>query len=69
MSKIAYIFAGQGAQTVGMGKDLYDHIPQVRELFEKADDLLKINLSEIMFNGTPQELTQSKNAQPALLLQ
>ncbi|MGC9366203.1 MAG: ACP S-malonyltransferase [bacterium] len=69
MSKIAYIFAGQGAQTVGMGKDLYDHIPQVKELFKKADELLKVDLSEIMFNGSPQELTESKNAQPALLLQ
>lgn len=67
MSKrIALLFSGQGAQTVGMGKDLAAHYPSVAALFERADSLLKRPLSQLMFEGPADELTQTVNCQPAL---
>ena len=68
MPKVAYIFPGQGSQYVGMGKDLYERSDKARELFDKADALLGINLSRICFDGPEDALRQTKNTQPALFL-
>lgn len=64
----AYVFPGQGAQFVGMGKDLYDNVPQAKELFEKANDILGFRITDIMFSGTDEELKQTKVTQPAIFL-
>jgi len=64
----AYVFPGQGAQFVGMGKDLYDNSPAARELFEKANDILGFNITDIMFAGTDEELKQTRVTQPAIFL-
>lgn len=64
----ALLFPGQGSQKIGMGKDLYDHSPMVRALFEEADDAVGKSLSDICFNGPKEALTQTENTQPALLL-
>ncbi len=66
--KKAYVFPGQGAQFSGMGKDLYDNVPQAKELFDKANEILGFNITEIMFNGTAEELKQTKVTQPAVFL-
>ena len=67
MAKIAYIFPGQGSQTVGMGKDLFDNFAVSREVFEEADDALGFSLSEMCFNGTAEDLALTANTQPAIL--
>ncbi len=67
MSKIAYIFPGQGSQAVGMGKDLFDNFACAREVFEQADDALRFSLSEMCFSGTAEDLALTKNTQPAIL--
>ncbi|MCK4421530.1 ACP S-malonyltransferase [candidate division WOR-3 bacterium] len=64
----ALLFPGQGVQKVGMGKDLYEEFPVARELYDKADNLLGFNLKGLCFEGPQGELTDSKNAQPAILL-
>lgn len=64
----AFVFPGQGAQFVGMGKDLYDNNPFAKELFDKANDILGYNITDIMFNGTDEELKQTKVTQPAVFL-
>lgn len=64
----AFVFPGQGAQFVGMGKDLYDNNPLAKELFEKANDILGYRITDIMFNGTDDELKQTKVTQPAVFL-
>lgn len=64
----AYVFPGQGAQFIGMGKDLYDASPVAKELFEKANEILGFNITEIMFNGTDEELKETKVTQPAVFL-
>src|SRR2546421_9110209 len=64
--KIALMFAGQGAQAVGMGKDLAAEFPVAAELFRKADEILGRKLSEIAWNGPIDELTKTSNCQPAL---
>ncbi len=66
--KHAYVFPGQGAQAVGMGKDLYDNVPAAKELFEKANEILGFRITDIMFAGTPDELKQTKVTQPAVFL-
>jgi len=64
----AIVFPGQGAQYVGMGKDLYDSSAKAKELFEKANNILGYNITDIMFNGTDEELKQTKVTQPAVFL-
>ena len=64
----AFVFPGQGAQFVGMGKDLYDNYPLAKELFEKANDILGYRITDIMFEGTDEELKQTKVTQPAVFL-
>ena len=66
--KKAYIFPGQGSQFPGMGKDLYENNPSARALFEKADQILGFSISEIMFNGTAEDLKQTNVTQPAVFL-
>ena len=65
----AFVFPGQGAQFVGMGKDLYETNPLAKELFDKADQILGFSITNVMFNGTDEELKQTKVTQPASLLQ
>jgi [acyl-carrier-protein] S-malonyltransferase len=67
MGKIAFLFPGQGSQTVGMGKDLADKYPEVMKFFTQADEVLGSPLSKIIFEGPQEELTLTVNAQPALL--
>ena len=64
----AFVFPGQGAQFVGMGKDLYENSPLAKELFEKANDILGFRITDIMFSGTDEELKQTKVTQPAVFL-
>ena len=68
MSKTAYVFPGQGAQFVGMGKELYESHPLAKELFEKANEILGFRITDIMFDGTDEELKQTKVTQPAVFL-
>ena len=64
--KIALLFAGQGAQSVGMGRDLVEQFPVAADLFRKADEILGRNLSEVAWSGPIEELTKTSNCQPAL---
>lgn len=64
----AYVFPGQGAQFVGMGKDLYESNPLAKELFEKANDVLGFRITDLMFEGTDEDLKQTKVTQPAIFL-
>ena len=66
--KKAFVFPGQGAQFVGMGKDLYDNIPEAKTLFEQANEILGFRITDIMFAGTDEELKQTKVTQPAIFL-
>ena len=66
--KIALLFAGQGAQSVGMGRDLAEQFPTAAELFQQADEILERKLSEITWNGPIEELTKTSNCQPALFV-
>src|SRR5256885_4395816 len=68
MKKIALLFAGQGAQVVGMGKDLATEFPVAADLFRRADEILGRKLSEIAWNGPLAELTKTSNCQPALFV-
>jgi [acyl-carrier-protein] S-malonyltransferase len=68
VKKIALLFAGQGAQVVGMGRDLAEQFPGAAELFRKADEILGRKLSEIAWNGPIEELTKTSNCQPALFV-
>ena len=66
--KKAFVFPGQGAQFVGMGKDLYENSPEAKELFEKANEILGFRITDLMFNGTDEDLKQTKVTQPAIFL-
>jgi len=68
MSKRAFIFPGQGAQYVGMAKDIYDNSKKARELVEQAEDAIKFNISNVMFNGPIEELKLTSITQPAIFL-
>lgn len=64
----AFVFPGQGAQFVGMGKDLYESNEKAKELFEKANEILGYRITDIMFEGTDEDLKQTKVTQPAVFL-
>lgn len=64
----AFVFPGQGAQFVGMGKDLYENSPLAKELFEKANAILGFSITDLMFSGTDEDLKQTKVTQPAIFL-
>lgn len=63
----AFIFPGQGSQTVGMGKDLFENFTSAKEVFQEVDEALHFSLSHLMFEGNIEELTQTENAQPAIM--
>ncbi|MGV7116149.1 ACP S-malonyltransferase [Paenibacillus kyungheensis] len=67
MGKIAFVFPGQGAQKVGMAKDVHDALPQAAQLFKTADQTLGFSISELAFEGPEEQLKQTANTQPALL--
>src|SRR6476661_264056 len=64
----AYIFPGQGAQYPGMGKDLYEKSSEAKELFERANEILGFRITDVMFNGTEEDLKQTNVTQPAIFL-
>ena len=68
MSQTAFLFPGQGAQTVGMGKELYESLPAARQLFDQAADILGYDLANICFSGPPETLNATNHSQPALFV-
>lgn len=68
MAKVAYLFPGQGSQKVGMGKDLVERHPHLRQLFARADEVLGFGITKLCFEGPEEELVQTQNTQPAIFL-
>lgn len=67
MGKLAYIFSGQGAQYIGMGKELFENVPSSRRIFEKANSALGFDIAKLCFEGPNEELNKTENTQPAIL--
>ncbi|SHJ65913.1 ACP S-malonyltransferase [Tepidibacter formicigenes] len=67
MGKIAFVFPGQGSQYVGMGKDIYENYESARKIFDKANEVLHMDLKSIMFEGPDKDITKTENTQPAIL--
>ena len=65
----AYVFPGQGAQFPGMARDLYENSPEARRLLDRADEILGFKITEVMFNGSAEDLRQTAVTQPAVFLQ
>jgi len=68
MSKIAFIFPGQGSQAIGMGEDFYNNFSEAKEIIDQADSILGFSIKELMFKGPKEELQKTENTQPALLV-
>ena len=68
MVKVAYIFPGQGAQYIGMGKDLYSSYPEAKKVFDEANDILGFDIRKLCFEGPLEELSQTENSQPAIMV-
>ncbi|MEW9076968.1 ACP S-malonyltransferase [Terrisporobacter glycolicus] len=66
--KIAFLFPGQGAQYIDMGKDLYENIESCKNIFDKGEEILDMPIKDLIFNGSIEELTRTKNSQPAIML-
>lgn len=67
MAKVAFLFAGQGSQYIGMGKELYDYFPECKNVFEEADESLHMKLTDLIFQGRKEELDLTVNTQPAIV--
>ena len=68
MSNVGFLFPGQGAQAVGMGKEVHDALPAAKDLFDRANEILGYDLAEICFNGPPEKINSTEHAQPALFV-